>query len=75
MSGLYGPRREAPRQHVSQQDAEREAQDDRLVDEYVRYHFPDGAATSLEGPAPDQPEPTEDEQFAAYMQTHFPKRT
>ena len=47
--------------------------DDKLVDEYVRFHF---GGTQ---PPEDEPalagDPSEDEQFNAYMDRHFPGRT
>ena len=63
-------------QHDPQNEAARQY-DDRLVDDYVRYHFrvePPSALTARLGEA-GQPESTEDEQFEQYMRTHFPGHT
>jgi hypothetical protein len=59
------------------QQGEAARRDDRLVDEYVRYHF---GVEPPEAPAAGQDEsvpqaPSEDESFEAYMRTHFPGRT
>ena len=54
-------------------------QDDAIVDNYVRAHWP-GVELANEAPAPaasasGQPDPSEDEQFDAYMRAFWPGRT
>ena len=84
---LYDPQREASRQNApegvarydrrepAQQAAESQAairaSDDAAVDAYLRHHCGVEPPEGLRAPT-DQPS-NEDEQFDAYMRTHFPR--